>query len=130
MSPGSAYLVVSGDKDKFGVFGKLYYMADEKPSNVEHELLACISSDRKDEWKDRDLGLCLLHTFRESLGEEAYLEETVKYIAERKEQAKEILSQSVEGNEEGQILATEVSDNLSLLVFNLESQGIQHSHHH
>ncbi len=129
MRPGTAYLVVSGDKDKFGVFGKLYYMADEKPSKVEHELLACISSDCKDEWKDRDLGLCLLQTFRESLGEEAYLEETVKYIAEKKEQAKEILSQLVGGGEAEQILAPEVSYDLAPLLFNLEGQQTHHWHH-
>jgi len=129
MNPGTAYLVVSGDKDKFGVFGKLYYMADEKPSKVEHELLACISSDCKDEWKDRDLGLCLLQAFRESLGEETYLEETVRYVAERKEQAKEILSQLVERDEGGQILATEVSDDIAPLLFNLEDQQTQHGHH-
>jgi aminoglycoside/choline kinase family phosphotransferase len=82
-----------------------------------------------DEWKDRDLGLCLLQTFRESLGEEAYLEETVKYIAEKKEQAREILSQLVEGDEGGQILAPEVSDDLSPLLFNLEDQQTHHGHH-
>lgn len=124
MSPGTAYLVVSGDKEKFGLLGKLYYMADEKPSKVEHELLACISSDCKDEWKDRDLGLCLLQTFRETLGEEAYLEETVKYVSERREQARERLSQIVEDEAAGHLLS-DVNDDITPLLLDLEDHQSQ-----
>ena len=94
MSPGTAYLVVSGDKEKFGLKGKLYYVADENPTKVEYELLACMTSDCKDEWKDKELGLCLLQTFREVFGNEAYLEETAKFVSEKRKQAQEILQQN------------------------------------
>ena len=53
-----------------------------------------MTSDCKDEWKDKELGLCLLQTFREVFGNEAYLEETAKLVSEKRKQAQEILQQN------------------------------------
>lgn len=78
MEPGTAYLI---NKKYYGLKGKLYYFADDKPVDPAAYLL----KRSKDTWKDGEKGLVLLATFQKIFGQLDNAQKDLQAVKETRE---------------------------------------------